>query len=156
MCFSNYIKEMRKNDLSVLLYEVSVSGYVRMEMSKLLYRLDISNISCLEKRVLKQFYNLREEDKPRYADNIILANNLPICVEFNRIVANVCDKEKYISKYYSKRDIPKAEIVWNIYEKFLEHSEVLRQKVEMSKKDFAILRDNSSGYSLRAHRRRLF
>ncbi len=118
----------KKEDLSSMLYAASKRG--RSGMANLLGRLELPNVCALQKRVIKQFYSLETLDERRsYVDNIVLADNLPICVEINRIILNSYTFDQYAknSRYFQERD--KSRRVWNIYQNFLECSEELRKKI---------------------------
>ena len=116
----------------------------KFDIADLLRKLDISSIKNLEFRVLRQFSSISdEEEKRRYADNIIIANNLPICIEFSRIISNGYTLEQYIS-FYEKKD--KYRSVYSYFEEFLKFSKVLyEKKIKVSRKN-AIINAKSMNY----------
>ncbi len=134
-------------DLSILLYQ---AGNEKDSLTKLMYDLKVSRIINLQQRVIKQLNELADEkEKEAYADRIILANNLPICYEFYRIISNGYSKKEYLSKtdvnygYHTHR----SEQNWDLYEKFYKLSKVLRDKKNKIDSELEERRSSTVGYA---------
>ncbi|MBR1883584.1 MAG: hypothetical protein IJ809_01330 [Clostridia bacterium] len=109
-------------NLSEMLLDASEKG--KDGMRQLLYYLDIGKVESLEKKVIKQFHELTDEQQKReYANNVILANNLPICSEFSRIICIYKSREKYVE---AVKNNYKANNISDIFEEFIKYSDVLQ------------------------------
>lgn len=154
MAGSNKFKGLNERNLSVLLLMASRND--GFDLVELLYNLEIRSIDTLEKRVLREFSELTDlGERQKYANNIIIADNLPICREFYRIISNGYNRDSYLKSFASKaKRKERAPRVWKFYEEFYEVSDVLRSKKQKVEDTINALRENTEGSGWRLNYRR--
>ena len=125
-------KKMRRKkcnenvDLSVKLFNASLRGKDGLRL--LMYEIDVSTIETLQARVLRQWEKLPEDMKKEYANFIISADNLPMCIQFNRIVSNLYEESEYLNSSIEISSKQKRKWYWDLYQEFYFYSSVLRER----------------------------